>query len=123
MGALSLPRRKPAGAAHRTIPMSPEIYTIVGAAIALAGLILSGQRLTANSIAELRRDLNALSGRGYDIHDLADNACFEKVAHLLHHGRLPNAGELAAYRDKLIRPGAEYTGPGLKPWTPLAGRD
>ena len=63
MGALSLMRRKPAGAARRTTPMSPEIYTIVGAAIALAGLILSGQRLTANSIAELRRDLNALSDR------------------------------------------------------------
>ena len=43
--------------------MSPEIYTVIGVAIALAGLILNGQRFTANSIAELRRDLNALSQR------------------------------------------------------------
>ena len=25
--------------------------------------------------------------------------------------------------NKLIRPGAEYTGPGLKPWVPLAERE
>ena len=43
--------------------MSPEIYTIIGVAIALAALILNGQRFTANSIAELRRDLNALGDR------------------------------------------------------------
>ncbi len=47
----------------RTTPMTPEIYTIIGVAIALAGLILNGQRYTANSIAELRRDLNALRDR------------------------------------------------------------
>ena len=43
--------------------MSPEIYTIIAVAIALAGLILSGQRFTANSIGELRKDLNALRDR------------------------------------------------------------
>ena len=43
--------------------MSPEIYTIIAVAIALAGLILNGQRYTANSIADLRKDLNALSDR------------------------------------------------------------
>ena len=40
--------------------MTPEIYTIVAAAIALAGLILNNQRVTAKSFAELRRDLNEL---------------------------------------------------------------
>ena len=40
--------------------MTPEIYTIVAAAIALAGLILNNQRVTAKSIAELHRDLNEL---------------------------------------------------------------
>ena len=40
--------------------MTPEIYTIVATAIALAGLILNNQRATAKSIAELRRDMNAL---------------------------------------------------------------
>ena len=39
--------------------MSPEIYTIIAVGIALAGLILNGQR----SIAELRKDLNALGER------------------------------------------------------------
>ena len=43
--------------------MSPEIYTIIAVAIALAGLILNGQRFTANSIGELRKDLNALRDR------------------------------------------------------------
>lgn len=42
-----------------------------------------------------------LTYRGYDIGDLATEACFEEVAFLLHHERLPNAPELAAYRDKL----------------------
>ena len=54
--------------------MSPEIYTIVAAAIALAGLILNNQRVTAKSIAELRRDLNELRK------DL--NALGERVARL-----------------------------------------
>ena len=40
--------------------MTPEIYTIVAAAIALAGLILNNQRVTAKSIAELHRDMNEL---------------------------------------------------------------
>ena len=43
--------------------MTPEIYTIIATAIALAGLILNNQRTTAKSIAELRRDLNALAER------------------------------------------------------------
>ncbi len=42
-----------------------------------------------------------LTYRGYDIYDLADNACFEEVAHLLHHGHLPNARELSDYRARL----------------------
>ena len=43
--------------------MTPEIYTIIGVAIALAALILNGQRFTANSIAELRQELSALGQR------------------------------------------------------------
>ncbi len=43
--------------------MTPEFYAIIGTAIALAGLILNNQRATAKSIAELRRDLNALGER------------------------------------------------------------
>lgn len=36
--------------------MSPEIYTIIGVAIGLAGLILNGQR----SLADLRREISDL---------------------------------------------------------------
>ena len=57
---IDLTRRQPAGRAEGTTAMTPEIYTIVAAAIALAGLILNNQRVTAKSIAELRRDLNEL---------------------------------------------------------------
>lgn len=53
----------PTGRAERTTAMTPEFYAIIGTAIALAGLILNNQRATAKSIAELRRDLNALGER------------------------------------------------------------
>jgi len=40
--------------------------------------------------------------RGYDIFDLAANATFEEVCYLLLHGRLPNAVELAQYKETLF---------------------
>ncbi len=49
-----------------------------------------------------------LSYRGYDIHDLADNASFEETCFLLWEGRLPAAPELAAFRASL---GAERAVP------------
>jgi citrate synthase len=39
--------------------------------------------------------------RGYTIEDLAEHATFEEVAHLLWHGRLPDARELAELRRAL----------------------
>ena len=42
-----------------------------------------------------------LTYRGYDIHDLAQHAEFEEVAHLLLHGHLPTSSELQAYRERL----------------------
>ena len=36
--------------------MTPEIYTIIAVAIALAGLILNGQRAMAAAVTELRRE-------------------------------------------------------------------
>ena len=39
--------------------------------------------------------------RGYDIHDLAAHATFEEVCHLMIHGELPTAAELAAFDDAL----------------------
>ena len=46
--------------------MTPEIYTIIAVGIALAGLILNGQRSIAElrkDLKELRKDLNALGER------------------------------------------------------------
>jgi citrate synthase len=42
-----------------------------------------------------------LTYRGYDIHDLAGQASYEEVVHLLLHGRLPNCAELEALQQAL----------------------
>jgi len=42
--------------------------------------------------------LGRLIYRGYDAIDLAEGSSFEEVTYLLWHGRLPGAGELAAFR-------------------------
>ena len=44
----------------------------------------------------------ALIYRGYEIHDLAANACFEDVAYLLLHGEKPNAEQSRFFKDELI---------------------
>jgi 2-methylcitrate synthase/citrate synthase II len=42
-----------------------------------------------------------LTYRGYAVTELADKATFEEVAHLLLHGDLPNAAQLAAFTKRL----------------------
>ena len=42
--------------------MSPEFYTIIAVSIALAGLILNGQRSMSASMTELRRELRGEIG-------------------------------------------------------------
>ena len=44
---------------------------------------------------------NDLHYRGYDILDIAEACEFEEIAHLLVHGKLPNAAELKTYKAKL----------------------
>jgi len=44
----------------------------------------------------------ALIYRGYEIHDLAENATFEEVAHLLLVGHKPSPDELRAFTDELV---------------------
>ncbi|MCB1835772.1 MAG: bifunctional 2-methylcitrate synthase/citrate synthase, partial [Geminicoccaceae bacterium] len=39
--------------------------------------------------------------RGYSIHDLASQSSFEEVAHLIMRGELPDAAELAEFRERL----------------------
>lgn len=46
-------------------------------------------------------DQGVLLYRGYAIEDLAENATFEEVAHLLLHGELPDAATLKAFKQRL----------------------
>ena len=64
---------------------------------------LSGVVAGETALCTVGRTGNDLHYRGYDILDLARGASFEEVAHLLIHGELPNAAELAAYKAKLKR--------------------
>jgi 2-methylcitrate synthase len=62
---------------------------------------LSGVAAGNTALCTVGRTGNDLHYRGYDILDFADSAEFEEIAHLLVHGTLPNAAELAAYKAKL----------------------
>jgi 2-methylcitrate synthase len=62
---------------------------------------LSGTVAGNTALCTVGRSGNDLHYRGYDIHDLATQSTFEEVAHLLVHGVLPTASQLAAYRAKL----------------------
>src|SRR5881398_2553544 len=64
--------------------------------VALSGVVAGN-----TAICTVGHSGNDLHYRGYDITDLARDATYEEVAHLLIHERLPNAAELAAYRVKL----------------------
>ncbi len=63
---------------------------------------LSGTAAGETAICTVGQSGNDLHYRGYDIADLAANCEFAEVAHLLIHGRLPNAAELAAYKTRLL---------------------
>lgn len=64
--------------------------------VALSGVVAGNTALC--TVGRTGNDLRYL---GYDILDFADTAEFEEIAHLLVHGKLPNAAELAAYKTKL----------------------
>jgi len=63
----------------------------------LAGIIVGD-----TAISTVGKEGLDLTYRGYSIHDLAAEACFEEVAYLLIHGELPNQTELRAYQEKLM---------------------
>src|ERR1041385_7668647 len=65
--------------------------------VALSGVVAGN-----TAICTVGHSGNDLHYRGYDIADLARDATYEEVAHLLIHERLPNATELAAYRARLV---------------------
>ncbi|HRP58071.1 citrate/2-methylcitrate synthase, partial [Agriterribacter sp.] len=63
---------------------------------------LSGVTAGNTALCTVGKSGSDLHYRGYDILDLAEEAEFEEVAHLLIHEQLPNAIQLAAYKTKLI---------------------
>jgi len=62
---------------------------------------LSGTPAGNTALCTVGRSGNDLHYRGYDIKDLAAHCEYEEVAHLLVHGKLPTATELAAYKASL----------------------
>jgi 2-methylcitrate synthase len=62
---------------------------------------LSGTPAGETALCTVGHSGNDLHYRGYDIADLAAHCEFEEVAHLLIQGRLPNALELTAYKQRL----------------------
>jgi 2-methylcitrate synthase len=62
---------------------------------------LSGVVAGSTALCSVGRSGNDLHYRGYDILEIANTCEFEEIAHLLVHEKLPNVGELAAYRRKL----------------------
>ena len=62
---------------------------------------LAGVTAGETHICTVGKEGAGLTYRGYDICDLANNACFEEVAHLLVHGTLPTQAELDSYVAKI----------------------
>ena len=62
---------------------------------------LEGVVATSSSICHIDGEQGLLSYCGYDIHDLAQEATFEEVCHLLWHRRLPSRAELGDLRSEL----------------------
>ena len=62
---------------------------------------LAGVTAGETHLCTVGKEGAGLTYRGYDIYDLADNASFEEVAHLLLHGTLPTQAELDTYIAKI----------------------
>jgi len=58
---------------------------------------LAGVTAGQTALCTVGKEGAGLTYRGYDIYDLAANACFEEVAYLLLHGKLPTQPELNSY--------------------------
>lgn len=68
----------------------------------LGGAGLRGQSAGSTALCTVGKTGTGLTYRGYDITDLANNAQFEEVAHLLLRGHLPTQSELDEYKTRLI---------------------
>lgn len=63
---------------------------------------LSGVAAGNTALSTVGKSGNDLHYRGYDILELADQACFEEVAYLLIYGNLPTKSQLTTYQAQLI---------------------
>src|SRR5206468_7525339 len=110
-GALRLPRLPRVRGKARHVVRGEEMTrekTMTEAAVAAPpkakkSVALSGVTAGNTALCTVGRTGNDLAYRGYDILGLAQACEFEEVAYLLIHGKLPNAPELRAYKEKLGR--------------------
>ena len=62
---------------------------------------LEGVVAATTKLSSVRGLEGELIYRGYHLNELAGNATYEEVVHLLHRGKLPNAEELASFKGEL----------------------
>jgi citrate synthase len=62
---------------------------------------LEGVVAATSSICYIDGEQGILAYRGIDIHDLAENSCFEETCYLLWNGKLPTRTELDQFRKQL----------------------
>jgi 2-methylcitrate synthase len=74
----------------------PPVGAALKKSVALSGVIAGN-----TALCTVGHSGNDLHYRGYDIVDLADGCEFEEISHLLVHGSLPDAAQLADYKAKL----------------------
>jgi 2-methylcitrate synthase len=67
----------------------------------LGGAGLRGQSAGSTALCTVGQTGTGLTYRGYDISELAEQATFEEVAHLILYGELPDAAELTDYKQRL----------------------
>lgn len=67
----------------------------------LSGAGLRGQIAGQTALCTVGKTGAGLTYRGYDVRDLAAQCDFEEVAYLLFYGELPNAQQLAEYKNRL----------------------
>jgi 2-methylcitrate synthase len=79
----------------------PEAQLQTGAFKPKKSVALSGVTAGNTALSTVGKTGNDLHYRGYDILDIATTCEFEEIAYLLVHEKLPNRGELAAYKAKL----------------------
>jgi 2-methylcitrate synthase len=62
---------------------------------------LEGVVVGSTVLSNVEGQVGRLTYRGYDIDDLAPNACFEEIVHLLLYGHLPTTDELDSLKREL----------------------